>query len=345
MTQEISNKIANMGIVCALLVVFIHLPIGENASASAWQVYSCFSHGVGKIAVPFFFGASGYLLAGHFGEVGWYGRAVFKRMRTLYVPLVIWSILFFLYGKLLLPLCANMIAGRSVSENINLSMGLGDLARILAIHPFAEPYLGVLWFVRMLLVLVFFSPIFKRLATPMGVMTLFLLQALVGPELGGTPDKFHFTFLKGFFPICGATSFCCGMLLRNLNEGLRISRWQGLMGVVVSLFVIAVRGNPYSSKSATLLTWIYIPVLLAGLWSLCPTRRFPTFLTTASFPVYVLHMFAIKFLRMAMPGFFGQLTAGRYVLLGLASFATCVLVSYVLRKVAPRTSAVLFGGR
>ncbi len=55
---EVSAKIANMGIVCAFLVLFIHLPTGGNDFVG-WY----FSRGIDKMAVPFFFMASGYLLA------------------------------------------------------------------------------------------------------------------------------------------------------------------------------------------------------------------------------------------------------------------------------------------
>ena len=48
------------------------------------------AHGLGKIAVPFFFLASGYFLAGHLDEDGWYGRKVKKRVFSLVIPLLLW---------------------------------------------------------------------------------------------------------------------------------------------------------------------------------------------------------------------------------------------------------------
>ena len=67
--------------------------------------------------------------------------------------------------------------------------------------------------------MVVFSPLLVKFATPLGVVFLYLLQLLVGPELGGTPVWWKFTLLKGFFPICGCAAFCFGMFLRRAGFG------------------------------------------------------------------------------------------------------------------------------
>ena len=94
---------------------------------------------------------------------------------------------------------------------------------------------------------------------------------------------------------------------------------------------------------ALLVVCIYIPVLSVGVWSLCPARRLPDFLTKASFSVYLLHRFAIQFFMLILP--LEGMTAARYIFFDLVSFASCVFASYILHRVAPRLSAVLFGGR
>lgn len=343
MTQIISNKIANLGIVCALLVLFIHLPIGKDASTSARYVYSLFSHGIGKMAVPFFFMASGYLLAGHFGEEGWHRKALAKRVRTLWLPMVLWSALFFLWGKVVLPVGANLIAGRPLLANVTFLPTWTEIARILAIHPFEEPYLGVLWFVRMLFVLVVISPLLKRLATPWGVLCLYVLQALVGPELGGTPPPLRFTLLKGVFPICGAAFFCLGMMLRERGSKLEIPKSHGVMLLFITLLALVFRGHPYVARIVPLITWGYVPLLILAAWSLCPARKFPDFMIKTAFPVYVMHMFAITLAKRCV------LDLGRYATLylatGMACFFICIAAAWSMRKAFPKVSAVLFGGR
>ncbi len=145
-TEEASAKISTMGVVCAFLVLFIHLPLDNDASDSAKWIHSFFAHGIGKMAVPFSFIASGYLLAGHFGEDGWYRRAVAKRVRTLWLPMILWSLLYFLRARMALPIAAIILAGRPLAANVALLPTWTEIARILAIHPFQEPYLGVFWF-------------------------------------------------------------------------------------------------------------------------------------------------------------------------------------------------------
>ena len=333
-----------MGIVCAFMVLFIHLPCGKDATALTKWIHSFFSHGVGKMAVPFFFVASGYLLAGHFGEDGWWRKAVKKRFRTLWVPMVVWCSLYFLWTRIALPVTANLLAGNPFWADVGIIPTWTDLTRILSAHPFYEPYLGVLWFVRMLFILVLFSPILKKFATPWGVASLYVLLAIVGPELGGTPPSLRFTFLKGFLPICGSVFFCLGIMLRERCCVLSVPKSYGFMALAISFAAIAVRGQPYSSRLATMITWAYVPFLIVGVWSICPARRFPDFLVKAAFPVYVMHMFAIRLFRLYIPT--ACIDADRYLLLGFFCFASCVATSWLMRKYLPKClCSILFGGR
>ena len=84
-SEELSCKFKNMAIVCAILVVFIHIPLGRLESGSVLWVFDMLVRwGIAQIAVPFFFVASGYFLAGHIGEDGWWKREILKRIRALH---------------------------------------------------------------------------------------------------------------------------------------------------------------------------------------------------------------------------------------------------------------------
>ena len=142
---DVSAKIANLGIFCAFLVLFIHIPHDTRPN----YVYIYFTKGLSKIAVPFFFVASGYLLACRFGDDGWYRSAIVKRLRTLYVPMTVWCILYFI--------CKDVVPAFFSGQHVHLN--LETAARLLALHPFREPYVGVLWFLKTLLIFVVFSPL------------------------------------------------------------------------------------------------------------------------------------------------------------------------------------------
>ena len=87
--MRLSNKIANMGFVCACLVVLIHSPMFGNVGFVTYLLKNFLV----RIAVPAFFMISGFLLARHCGEEGWYCREVCKRVKTLLVPLWCWCLI------------------------------------------------------------------------------------------------------------------------------------------------------------------------------------------------------------------------------------------------------------
>lgn len=83
-SQELSDKIANMSFVCACLVVMIHTPFSVGTIDQFVKYW--IGGGVASAAVPIFFIISGFFLGQHINEDGWYGRAVKKRIRTLVIP-------------------------------------------------------------------------------------------------------------------------------------------------------------------------------------------------------------------------------------------------------------------
>ena len=89
-----NNKIAIFSFVCAALVVQLHIGLlgAVELSFGGKLIREIVTHGLCQIAVPFFFVVSGYFLSRHFDEVGWYRRELFKRLRSLAVPYLFWSI-------------------------------------------------------------------------------------------------------------------------------------------------------------------------------------------------------------------------------------------------------------
>ena len=345
-SDAISAKIANMGIFCALLVLFIHLPhgIGKNS------IYVYFSHGWGKIAVPFFFTASGYLLAGHIGEDKWYRNAIFKRFFSLYIPMVIWCVFYFIWKNIMLPVSANIFSGRSLFTNVNIDIGFETVLRLLALHPFKEPYLGGLWFIRVLLIMVMFSPLMIKVVSPLSIILLHCVIGLIHPDHDIYCTPLIFMLQEGFFPLLWATYFMLGLYLRKANIDLNpMGRFRIGGGLfIIGLLLLLLRGNPYGSLWQRRMTWLFIPWLMAGTWLLCPTKRLPNFLLKASFAVYLIHMFAILFFMLVLRRIFGEFEINEwlYVALGLLCFAACVLIDYIARRFFPeKLHKLLFGGR
>ena len=338
MTKETSNKIANMGIISALLVVFYHVPGG------GWDgrvlVYAKL---VGKLAVPFFFMASGYLLAGHFQEEDWYGRAVSKRIQTLYVPMVFWSILYFLF-RILIAGMRNVHHGAPYFDNLSIFPNgcLSVFAQLFGIHPFRQPYMGVFWFVRTLLMLVLLSPLLKRFATPAGVLASWIALGIFTPDYDSVPfSRMLFTFNRGAFPILSAPYFLAGMMFRDRNANLHMETWTGVSAMIIGITMVFIRGHfGLSGMIGARLSWMSIPFLIHGFWTMCPKHRFPDILVSSSFPVYALHGFVI-WSGASIPAWALHCRTA----FGLSLFVGCVLISAGLRHCFPRISAILFGGR
>ena len=342
---ETSAKITNMGLLSAFLVLFIHLPItGNDPFLRHFNWY--FSRGIGKIAVPFFFVASGYLLAGHFIKNGWYRNVVSKRIRTLLCPMILWSLIYyFVLDNGILPLLQTLFSGQPWNGDLFPVPDWRTLARLFAIHPFVQPYLGVCWFIRSLFVLVVISPFLKRMAIPSGIVLAWMLNGLVHPDYGVVCTKTVFTLQEGFFSLFGASYFMLGIYLRTHSPEIRISHKLAFWGLTVSCLCIIARGSPWSPLWSRLMTWFYTPILLASIWTFCPSIRLPDFLRKAAFPVYVLHPFAIHSLFKAIYRQNDTMSLPGYLALGIGSFFICIIVAAILHWCFPRLSGVLFGGR
>lgn len=88
-SQELSHKMSGFGFFCAILIVFIHVYYNiKPEDGVLWWTWICVAQGVSRIAVPFFFVASGFWLAGHVGEQGWWRREIVKRLSSLVLPFV-----------------------------------------------------------------------------------------------------------------------------------------------------------------------------------------------------------------------------------------------------------------
>lgn len=151
-----SWKLANMGLLCACLVVFIHVRLDAGAGWAEWWCDVLLKEGVCRIAVPFFFVAAGYFLAGHLGEAGWWGRELRKRARTLLIPYCAWIVLVVVFA-ISLTLAANALAGAAWTRNLPLTVE--SWLQLSGLNVFEYPAAGQLWFVRCLLLLVVLSPL------------------------------------------------------------------------------------------------------------------------------------------------------------------------------------------
>lgn len=206
--ESLSRKLRNMAFVCALLVVTIHIGVRADDGAGAWFFSQILVNGVARIAVPFFFVVSGFLLARHIEESGWWVSAIKKRARTLLVPYLLWSVIAILSASVLASI-ADVVAHRPFGYSLYV---LRKPLVWFGLDLFEYPSLVPLWYVRCLLLLIVGAPVLVGLVRRFGkifVGLLFLLSVAV--EL--LPDGDVRSLLTHGISVSGCCYFSFGLLV------------------------------------------------------------------------------------------------------------------------------------
>lgn len=346
-SEEVSNKISNLGILCALLVVLIHTwaPIADVGSC-VWWCWNLLS--IRGIAVPVFFAISGFLLAGHFEEDGWWWHALRKRVKTLILPCVIWSILWLLYCKGLV-IAANIVKHRHLFANVDMSVV--DFSLLAGIYPFEHPMLATLWYVRALLIFIIIAPLLKSSLIRFRWKLLFAAFVLWCFNLGwganhGNWKYFAYDFLGAgwvFFFLLGM-AMRTGILIVDVKLKHKVFLWGvGLVVLKPILCVLALDrcwGMQYVVFCADK---IMVPTLMLISWQLIPAKKWPRAITDLAFPIYLIHWFVASI--------FGYLFYGSAESMAqfVIRFSVIVFLSAVIamavKRLIPCVSRVLFGGR
>lgn len=155
-SEKVSRKISNMSLLCAILVVSIHIPWCDGFGGRDWWVMKIIRDGLAQIAVPYFFCVSGFFLANRYGEQDWWKIAVKKRVLSLGVPFLIWSPVALISFKLSKVL-SNVVNHCPWQEGALLTSS--ELMCLFGLIIDQPPLCYVFWFIRTLLIFVVISPI------------------------------------------------------------------------------------------------------------------------------------------------------------------------------------------
>lgn len=347
LTPEIGNRLANLGLVASLLVVLVHLPRPE--AEGAWRFVHWFGAGLlGRSAVPFFFAVSGFFLAGHVGEPGWWRRESLKRVRTLLVPCFAWCALFFafcLLGKLGLSALSRGAFDVAAYWQDKWAVGFG-------LTPFDLPFLAPAWYLRTLFLLVLASPLLAAAVRRFGLVALALLflphlafSLAMDGWYGMFADSATFRLCRSLLNPGAVFYFAVGLWLRFRPAGIRVPRVAAAacLGLAVGLSATRLALLP-GDAGRWIPMAVAMPLLLAGTVPFAPTARWPRTLVALSFPIYVLHYFWVHAVAMVLkdrPYATLTVSALTYVLaVGLS-----VGVALALGRFLPRVAAALSGGR
>jgi len=337
----LSAKITNMSLWCAMLVVAIHCEFDKAEGGISWLLHQVFTDGCGysRIAVPFFFLISGFFLAGHVNEKGWYPRETWKRVLSIALPFFMWALI---YQLLFAPLsvCADYRAGRPFGYSIPLING--RVMEVFGLRLDMAPYTVPLWYLRTLFLFVVASPIVAYCIKRCPVVWLVGLLTLAC--VTSSADGVLARCLANSFDITCFFYFAFGMFLRIRSVDFASRRL-----AIVSLFIglAGIFGRivlSYHIMATPPVGFLVIACLMYATWYFMPATTLPHFLAGIAFPVYLMHPIFICGWNILAANI-GLRQTAEIPFAWPVAFVLSVLAANIVRKYMPRAFCVLFGGR
>jgi hypothetical protein len=292
---------------------------------------------------------SGYFLAGRFGECGWYGRAVSRRIKTLVIPFALWAVVgvavkFCVWHGARMYGCACGVENPfAIGFFRGLSRSLGfDLQHI---------DIGIIWYLRMLFALVLISPVIYLAIERLGWISLAAPFLVYG--LYETFSSFS-QFWEYMISIRGIAYFILGVMIRMGKLDCVIGRVRQyrifvyMAGLVLLVAHCSVNGYMFIFAYG-LTDFLMVMPLIVLIWHLTSRIHLPRWCTENSFAIDVIHanililsvvFFVLSGLREHMSRSIGLALAR----LALAC-ACSLLVATFLKRTMPNVAKVLFGGR
>lgn len=349
-SKETSRRMAVMSFVCACMIVAIHCTPCPPLDSWQWWIANLLgADGLCRIAVPWFFVASGFFFAGHFGEDEWYGYEVLKRVKTLIIPFVLWALIGILFAWCMWY--GIQKAGYACNVRNPFENGVGAGIAYALGFDVARMNIGPIWYLRMLFVLVVLSPVLYWCLRRSGYLLLVVVSACYGIY-----DTFvHFSdFWEYVFSLRGLAYFSVGIAIRTAVIG-RVDKMSNclkrciFMSGLGMLILNAFARNRGLELVENTMDFLMVPLLMFGMWTAMKGLRLPTWCVQQSFAVYVLHGMCLhisiaiivtlqlrEFMDVSL-----SVAAGRWL------FAMCcsISISLAIKRYAASVATVLFGGR
>lgn len=351
-SEETSQKIRNMSVVCAMLVVTIHIKWPNEQLCPTWFVYEFIRDGLAQIAVPFFFIVSGFFLAAHFNEPGWHARESKKRISSLLVPFFVWSVICF-FAVAPLSIIADLIAHRPCGTSLQL--GQDPWLHSFGLDVDRTPPLTPLWYVRCLFFFVLAAPLLKAIIDRAGKAWLLstfvvaLIFASIRTPIELLPEGEHEPFWFGFFAygisLSGLFYFSLGLYFQKLNA--RLGNRRAAFPCLVAGAVILACNAFLSFKGIRCplsLRSLATPLLLYTTWQFMPSGKWPNWLTSCSFPIFLLHRILLTYHGIALKHLplNAQLASASSFFFAIIG---SILITNLGNRFLPRLTRFLFAGR
>ena len=334
-----------MGFIGALLIVLLHVKPTPATQFENWIVDFVYSKsGFPGVAVPMFFGLSGYLLASRINERGWWQNAIKKRTKTLLIPFYVWTIIL-LSAKLALFFLSQYFAYPLLTPNPFMNGLEWLIIEVLGLDVFHLT--NIVWYLRSLFLMVIISPIFvfiiKRGIVPTILLGLFLLVIHRYGPYSPSGNYWIDSFLANGLYIGGLLPFLLGIILRVYPIYIVNKTKSFLLGGFWCIFVII----SYLFKSVILSFFIDILDVFL-IYQFSRIVKFPSWIDGLSIRIYLSHM-VFKWILATFIGIIGLHEIWTNVLFWPFLYLIIVSLSilYILKtkNKCPRIETILFGGR
>ncbi len=335
-----------------LLVLFIHalpfavVPLPEAFSVNYLYIYSSelISHYFSSSVVPTFFLISGYYF--FYRKTEWslnlYLRSLKSRVKTLLIPYILFNLI--LLALMLLKEYAMAYFHINGQLTPNLSVFEQNSLLDLMLMPIDFP----LWYIRDLIVVCVFSPLFYLAHRYLGgLVSSLICLGLYFASLYVIP--------LNRLPLTGITFFGLGAFLSLSGKNI-LALIKPYRVYIVGIFLALVIINGFLRSYALSLVHIILGVfalisMMSYLIVWAPRiKEICIKLATATFFVYATHLIFIEswvkgaFSRSILyANGWGKLLA--YFLTPLITLAVCLALFYLMKKFVPKVLAVLCGGR
>lgn len=359
--RRFSDKMKIMAFLAMISVAIIHSMAVETCGDSVSRINFLFRHFVCRSltdwAVPFFYAASGFWFGrsgyvnGKMDTLSFYG----KKARTLLLPYFCWALIGL---AITLPLIVgnNFLAGKGLLSRtfVEVPGAWGKVDAILGIST-SSPIGNVpLWYLRSLLVLFVFAPVWRWLIrSRIGLVVLIIFA---GNQYFGYPLSADWYF----HVIPGASCwFAIGLIVSWFQvENVRVCGWFGigcaLIWVIASAVAVVGNGELLLVPRAIIygLSRMLVPAAIVFLWWLCGVAcnrigKLP-WIIGQTFWIYCFHETVCQYIMSGGRYLLGKNDVSTLFLMFVTpcmAMAICLLAAVVVRRVSPRVYGFLTGGR
>lgn len=342
-----SQKIKNMSLLCSFLVVAIH---SGNLHYAPWSLGWIFTNtikaGFADIAVPFFFIVSGFFLAQHFDEDGWWVRENKKRIRSLLIPFMVWSLVA-CFATIPLSIIADLVANRPFGTSVTIT-SWSNWPIILGLDFTRGPSMGQLWYVRCLLIYVLMGGAFKFCVSHLKYAWVAIAGVFYLGQRHIPCEILHDIITMGMMMGGVATGIfylSIGIFIQRFKPHPTTAKraiWCGIVGIALLLARLVIIDNGWLGQNCV--HKFAVPFLIYATWHFMTAKPWPTWLTSCSFPIFLMHGVCISYFSVIakrIPSPEGINVFGAFVCGVVGSIAITVL----LRRYTPKLAGILFGGR